>query len=263
MCNRFLQELFANLSCCNSQFFRIISRHINATNDFIFGGTGNDTLDGGAGAASMDGGAGIDTVTYISASSRVMLDLQNGAITFGDAIGDTFAGIEMYEASAWGDQLRGDSSANDFAGGHRSDRLYGRAGDDTLDGEGGADAIYGNSGADVMTGGIGAIRDRFIYFNLSESAPGAGNRDIITDFTSMEDRIEISRFDADTGIAGNQAFNLIGAAAFSGVAGELRYEQDGGNNWTLVSVDVDGDTVADWELELTGLHVLVADDFLL
>lgn len=230
-------------------------------NDDIYGGANDDVLRGGGGADDFYGGTGTDTVSYDSSTSRLIMDLQNPTNGFGDGDGDTFDSIEFFEGSDWNDQLRGDSTSNDFSGGARTDRLYGRGGDDILDGEGGADAIYGNSGVDVMTGGDDTLRDRFIYFNLSESGVGTGNRDIITDFTSGEDRIEISRFDAQTDVGGNNAFSFIGSGQFSGTSGELRYQKYG--SWTLVAADVDGDGVADWELRLEGVMDLTASDFLL
>jgi hypothetical protein len=46
--------------------------------------------------------------------------------------------------------------------------------------------------------------------------------DHILDFTPGTDRIELDRIDANTLLAGNQAFSWIGSNAFSGSAGELR-----------------------------------------
>jgi len=176
-------------------------------------------------------------------------------------VGDVVDGFEEYHASDFTDQLRGDAGDNVFFGGGVTDRLYGRAGDDSLNGEAGADAIYGNLGADEMTGGDDTARDRFIYFQMSESGVGAGNRDVITDFGSGEDRVEISRFDADTTQGFKQRFDFVGDTAFSNTAGELRYEQTGGS--TIVQADVNGDGIADFEIELLGLMDLIADDFLI
>ncbi len=229
-------------------------------NDRLIGNDANNSITGGGGADEIIGGNGFDTASYVTATSSVGLDLGGGQFVWGDALGDTFDGIEAFRGSRWSDVFRGDSGDNRFFGGHRSDRLYGRAGDDTLNGDTGVDALYGNAGADTLTGGGDAAqRDRFIYFQASDSRVDAF--DTITDFVSGVDRIEISRLDADTGTGGNQAFTLIGSAGFSGTAGELRYEQAGGT--TRILADTDGDGAADFRIDLTGAHTLVEGDFLL
>lgn len=233
-------------------------------NDVLMGGPGDDVLDGGAGADIIDGGTGHDMLSFASATWRVMVDLQNDAFDFGDAVGDTYANIDAITAGPYADQLRGDAFDNEFYGGRYSDRLYGRAGNDHLDGGRGVDALYGNAGADVLTGGGPSDqRDRFIYFHAADSRPGEGNHDRITDFVSGVDRVEISRLDADLATAGNQAFTLIGTTPFSGSAGELRYLQDSVGNTTLLQADMDGDGLADFEIAFDGIHDFTADDFLL
>ncbi|WP_417723922.1 M10 family metallopeptidase C-terminal domain-containing protein [Salipiger sp.] len=235
------------------------------------GGTeGRDLYYDAPGAQAYDGLGGDDTVDYRFADGRVLADLRSDIsdqpfarfFDRGAAEGDTYASIESLVGGGFADNLRGDAGANVLEGGGRSDRLYGRGGDDLLIGGAGADALYGNLGADTMIGGEDAgRRDRFIYFQAEESGVGAGNRDIITDFVAGEDRIEISRIDADTTQGFKQAFDFIGDAAFSGTAGELRFGQGGGV--TLVQADRDGDGVADFEIELTGLVDLTESDFLI
>ena len=233
-----------------------------ADDDTLLGGANADTLDGGAGGDHLDGGAGRDVASYESATRSVRVDLQNSQFMYGDAVGDTFVSIEVFRTGNTVDQLRGDDQANEFYTGGLSDRLYGRRGDDLLFGEDGADAFYGGLGADTMTGGDQADRrDRYIYFAIQESRPGAGNRDVITDFVAGEDRIEISRFDADTTQGFKQHFTFVGDAGLSGTAGELTYVHAGGN--TIVMADTNGDSLPDFEIELTGLVTLTVDDFLL
>ncbi len=236
--------------------------------DSLDGGDGDDTLDAGLGddfvyaslgADMIEGGDGYDILSFANMSSRIIFDLNNSALNFGEAADDTATGFEEFHGSDFIDQLRGDSGDNALFGGASTDRLYGRAGDDILNGEAGFDAIFGNLGADVMTGGDDTQRDRFIYFKLVESGVGAGNRDVITDFTSGEDRIEISRFDADTTQGFKQRFTFVADAGLSGVAGELTYVHEGSN--TIVQADVNGDGLADFEIELTGLMDLVLEDF--
>lgn len=81
----------------------------------------------------------------------------------------------------------------------------------------------------------------------------------MVDFTHGEgDRLIVHGIDANVGSSSND-FVFIHTEAFSGAAGELRYETDGG--FTLVQGDVDGDGSADFEIELTGNIALGAGDF--
>jgi hypothetical protein len=60
---------------------------------------------------------------------------------------------------------------------------------------------------------------------------------------------------------GNQAFTWIGSAAFSNVAGQLHMTTAAGI--TVVSGDINGDHVADFQIELQGNVTLTAVDFIL
>jgi Ca2+-binding RTX toxin-like protein len=138
-------------------------------------------------------------------------------------------------------------------------RLFGGKASDVLKGGAMADLIHGNLGADTLAGGGGA--DSFRFQSTAES--NAGSRDHILDFTPGTDRIELDRIDADTLVAGNQAFSWIGSNAFTGSAGELRaYETNG--SW-FVEGDTDGDGTADLVIALTlqGPVPLGAGDFVL
>jgi restriction endonuclease Mrr len=57
------------------------------------------------------------------------------------------------------------------------------------------------------------------------------------------------------------ASGFIGTAAFSKTAGELRYQEIGGN--TYVSGDTNGDGLADFLIRLAGSHALTSSDFVL
>ena len=94
-----------------------------------------------------------------------------------------------------------------------------------------------------MTGGAGA--DTFRYDSVSDSAVGLS--DLIGDFQPYGiDKIDLTRIDANTLVAGDQAFTWIGVGAFSGAAGELRVRDDGG--YRYVEGDTDGDGNADFSI---------------
>jgi Ca2+-binding RTX toxin-like protein len=138
-------------------------------------------------------------------------------------------------------------------------RLFGGKASDVLKGGANGDLLHGNLGADTLAGGGGA--DSFRFQSTAESNSAA--MDHILDFTPGTDRIELDRIDADTLLAGNQAFSWIGSAAFNGTAGQLRaYETNG--SW-FVEGDTNGDGVADLviALSLQGPTPLGAGDFLL
>ncbi|MAP95765.1 MAG: hypothetical protein CMK07_12515 [Ponticaulis sp.] len=131
---------------------------------------------------------------------------------------------------------------SELLGGDGADVLHGNAGDNDLFGQNGIDALFGGDGDDTLNGGAdadtltgGTGDDSFVMLS------GDANGDTITDFT-------ICDF-----ITTNYA-SFIGTAAFSGLAGELRYAHSGGN--TVLSADTDGDMIADESITLTGEHGL-------
>ena len=128
-----------------------------------------------------------------------------------------------------------------------------------LAGNDGNDTLEGGAGADTLTGGAGA--DRFILSAIAHSPAGVATHDLITDFShAAGDRIQLTLIDANTAVAGAQAFAVIGAAAVS-AAGQIRVTQSGGQ--TIVAGDVNGDGVADFDMALTGAIALTAADFVL
>jgi Ca2+-binding RTX toxin-like protein len=132
--------------------------------------------------------------------------------------------------------------------------LSGMAGDDSLLGLEGNDILIGGSGADSLKGGPGS--DVFLYQSVSDSIASAMDR--IVDFATG-DKIDLSQIDANSGAANDQAFAFVGTNAFTGTAGELRYEISGGA--TYVYGDTDGDGSADLVIMLAGSHAMAGADF--
>jgi Ca2+-binding RTX toxin-like protein len=259
----------------------------------IDAGYGNDTITGSAGADTLVGGVGDDRLNGAGGSDTYLVqgrvvdswDVYSGVDTFADsgtsgidrivAIGPgavdivlprfgTANGIERIEAGGTGGRvtLLGTwaNSLLDFStvalvgsnividGLEGNDTVSGSSADDRINGGSGADRITGGGGADTMTGGT--ERDTFVFSQASHIGTASGPHDTITDFVSGLDLIDLFTIDANTLVAGNQAFRYMAGAAFTGVAGELRLTNG------LLSGDVNGDRIADFDLGLPGVTAL-------
>jgi Ca2+-binding RTX toxin-like protein len=127
--------------------------------------------------------------------------------------------------------------------------------DDVIIGDANANVLDGGAGVDQLTGGAGS--DTFV-FHLGDSAVGAGERDIIKDFSVATANEVIDLSDLSTG-----ALSFIGTAAFS-AAGQVRYMQDAAANTTVVQINLeDAVSVPEMEIQLTGKMTLTASDFVL
>ena len=147
-----------------------------------------------------------------------------------------------------------------LSGGQGWDQLYGNAGANVLQGWNGNDLLVGRGGKDTLTGGAGA--DRFQFTAVGDSVVGA-NADRITDFSRAQgDKIDLAGIDANTAVAGDQAFSFIGSGAFTHHAGELRAAITA-RGVTTIAGDLNGDGVSDFHIQLTGAFALQAADFVL
>ena len=164
-------------------------------------------------------------------------------------------------------------------GGDGDDLILGLAGNDRIAGNAGHDRIIGGLGIDRMRGGDGD--DIFVFGSIAQFGPGydgpvgyglysplhgSGKRDIVADFDGGHDRLDFSAIDANADRSGNQAFKFLGAGELD-IKGSLIYrtfDRAGTtNDMTIVYGDVDGNGLADFQLELTGIHKLTAADFIL
>lgn len=199
-------------------------------NDDIDGGIGNDTIDGGDGDDDIDGGEGND-------------DIDGG-------IGnDTIVGL------AGTDTINGGEGNDDIDGGADSDVITGGAGNDVLKGDAGDDTITGGAGADTITGGDGS--DVYVYTDIADSGVVADTFDLITDFDVANDKFDL------TALLASDEFDFIAAngGAFTGGSDnpEVRWTKSGGS--TIIEIDIDGNGVADMQINLDDEVDLTAANF--
>jgi Ca2+-binding RTX toxin-like protein len=146
--------------------------------------------------------------------------------------------------------------------------LIGNGGNDILLGDSGTDTLLGGAGNDKLTGGADADKlygeagaDTFVFLDTVLTL------DVIYDFSKAEkDKIDVSAIDANSTLAGNQAFTYIAGAAFSSKAGELRIRNAPGPEdikSTLFEGDLNGDGTGDFSIVVVGVIPLVATDFVL
>ncbi|MFO0037420.1 MAG: calcium-binding protein [Synechococcaceae cyanobacterium] len=196
---------------------------------YLWGFGGDDTLVSSDGEDLLDGGSGVDSASYALAGRGVVVDLsvltpQN---TGGGGL-DTLAGIENLLGSRFADQLSGSNEAN------------------LLDGGDGDDQLVGSAGADRYKGGAGS--DLFLYRSALEVGHGVRGRDRILDFEN-EDRIDLSRIDADLSRPADQPFVWIGEKEFS-APGQLRYSVVNGQG--LLKGNLQGSSGPEFTLALEG-----------
>lgn len=216
-------------------------------NDMIQGGPGSDDLHLGAGSSTLDGGAGIDTL-FLPRDLRTKIDLastQAQETAMGTVL---LRSIENIVGGRFGDTLSGSNGGN---------ILSGKGGYDVIDGRGGMDTLIGGKGRDHIHGGDDRARDTFVFETIYDSKPGT-KRDVIHDFLSRIDRIDVSAIDANLFESDNQAFGFTGTRP----APNSIWTHDIGRNM-LVRGDVNGDARHDFEIELTGVDTLLSIDFLL
>lgn len=243
--------------------------------DTIRAGNGTDTIVAGGGADAIylrggmddvDAGAGRDrlTIDYSAMTSNVsggvtsgtgraghvgvIADLDGNRVDFvgAEAFGVTLgAGNDTLDTGGGMDVLNGGLGNDVLRSGNAADRLFGGGGDDVLRGGKGSDLVRGGAGADV-----------FVFATLGEVGKGAG-LDTIADFAVNRDQIDLSGIDADLAMTGNQSFDFIGSAAFTGVAGQLHYANG------RIAGDVDGDGLADFRIEVGTETGLTVGDFVL
>jgi len=137
--------------------------------DHLIGTAGADLLDGVGGGDVLAGGFGDDTYAIRNVADAIVEMSGGGIDTARVYITDYAFAANVENATAMtsaATQLKGNAAAN------------------ILIGNAGADTLIGAGGNDILTGGAG--KDTFMFFDLK------GGADVITDFRSGEDKIDLS-----------------------------------------------------------------------
>ena len=211
--------------------------------DTVTGGTGADTLSGNGGDDLIDGGGGQDRI-------------------FGGTGSDTLSGGNGADTIDGGDQ-------NDrIDGGVGRDSLIGGAGVDTLIGGDAEDTLVGGLDRDILTGGSGTgpadltVRDTF-QFGATDSLISADNYDVVTDFVTGVDKIDLSVLSgapaaalyARGTIATDNVADAVTKASQLMAGGDKQFIFVAGDNDGFLLWSTDGDlTTAECVIRLTGAN---------
>ena len=247
-------------------------------NDTLRGGAGSDTLVGGIGNDLLNGGAGIDNMTGGTGNDSYYVDSLSDAVTeqAGEGTDRVYVQTSSYVlptnvesgtvAITSGATLAGNSLANSLIGNSGNDFLYGLGGSDTLKGGDGNDTLDGGAGRDKLDGGLGSDTiiggagidtisavdhavDTIVYQSVADALIPTDlehywELETVTLETgygspgTTHDIIDLSAIDANTLIAGDQAFILVDNSTPTG-PGEL-YVSAVSPGTALIYADVDG-----------------------
>jgi serralysin len=127
-------------------------------------------------------------------------------------------------------------------GGGGNDIIIGNTASNKLSGGAGNDVISGGAGIDYVTGGAGS--DTFVADINGSTMPakrGPLALDVITDFASGTDKIDLRAIDANLGVAGDQAFAFKGSSANKNAA-DLTFKVFDSINGAekALGIDIDG-----------------------
>ncbi len=189
--------------------------------------------------------------TYANTVNALGNDLDN--VIYGSK------GRDFINAFGGDDRVFGRSGDDIIASADGNDILRGGAGDDEIWDYAGRNKLYGQAGDDVLMVGQGrntlngGSGDDAFWFEETEPESRAFRlRDVITDFETGVDTLNLSAIDAIAGTARNDAFIFIGSAEFS-AAGQARLHGD------RLTLDVDGNGQADLVIAFNGGTPVEAD----
>ena len=237
-----------------------------------------DTLTDTFTVTAVDGTAQQVTITIHGASDADPNDfdhLATGTVVisdppfvYGTPGDDSIAGGgndgQIIYGGAGNDTLNGTGKEDSIYGGSGNDTIKGNDGDDTIYGGSGSDTINANNGNDTIIGGFGSDQltgsngdDRFVYLSVADS--NAAQFDVISDFRSGSDRIDLAAL-------GALAFLALNFASTSVPPHTIAWIYDSAANETIVYVNPTDQTLSLGdsgllEIHLQGIVSVEASDF--
>src|SRR5665213_2360248 len=245
--------------------------------DIIAGGNGGDTLfldvtgantfhptysfTFGDGSHSDVGLTNFEDLTITGAGHDSGFKSDNVNLTFDSHFNDN--GILTVDASALTNlnSLTIDASAVtsgsfNFIGNAHADTIKGGAGNDTMTGGGGGDTVTGGGGSDT-----------FVFAAPSDSHPGAGNFDTITDFTHNSDHLDLAAINGLNSNVQSVTVNFppLTSAPSSIAAHTIDILTSGGNTVIYANASGSSQTLgnASIEIHLTNVTNVTPSDFIL
>ncbi|MCC6988629.1 MAG: M10 family metallopeptidase C-terminal domain-containing protein [Acidobacteria bacterium] len=142
--------------------------------------------------------------------------------------------------------MHGGAGRDTLNGGDGDDRLFGEADKDTLRGDAGNDTLTGGAGQDRLNGGAG--HDTFVYLAAGDST--MNEQDVIVDFSQGQDLIDVAALQGGAGLVWGDTTPTPYGLWYGSV-----------NANTNVYVDLDGDTTADFRIQVNGAIAFTEADF--
>ncbi|MEZ9416756.1 VWA domain-containing protein, partial [Vibrio sp. 10N.286.49.E1] len=208
--------------------------HLGKGDDIIWLGDSHSKLDDTAGDSASkqaNAQATLESFTNGSDSSLLASNSNGEGAAFNNSMpSQSNAYLDIAHSGAGDDYVYGEkgidvifgSAGNDYLdGGQGNDGLRGGTGNDTVKGGAGEDILIGGLGNDILTGGSDDDIFKFVDQDTTSSRNDIrdGERDVITDFTKGQDKIDLSELlhtDANDTIDSLLKSNQIGVVEGNG-----------------------------------------------
>lgn len=230
--------------------------------DTLTGNAADNVIDGGADTAAdvINGGAGTDTISFALIAGTIGVTFALGAY---NATAKTTAQTIAKIGATSTDKV---SNVENITGSKYADVLTGNDDNNVINGGAGADTLTGGKGLDKLYGGSGdGVKDTFFFSAASEST--TTSMDLIYDFVSSKDKIDLSGMTPSTNKSGaflNDTTKVLGTTYKANSVWITKYDASGTvNDYVILSADLDGKSGADFAVKLVGINNIVTADLVL